>query len=114
MHKSVRGQAKRVLVVGAWAGDAVTSPDAMLAPDGMLIIMEEDVDRAAEIRRRALNDGSSNRTVIGGDPRRFVYKLSGPFGVIFCNRAYMSLRPQLEKLLASDGVFITDDESAPD
>ena len=102
-----------MLVVGAPADDASVSPDAMLAPDGMLIIMAEDVDRAAEIRLRALNDGVSNRTVITGDPRRFVYKLAGPFDVIFCNRAYVSLRPQLEKLLASAGVFITDGEPAP-
>ena len=50
------------------------------------------------------------RTVIGGDPRRMLYKLAGPFDVIFCNPAYLSLRPMLEKLLATDGVLITNGE----
>jgi hypothetical protein len=113
MRRTVRGEAKRVLVVGTPADDAPVSPDAVLASDGMLIIMEEDAGRAAEIRLRALNDGASNRTVISGDPRRVVYKLAGPFDVIFCNRAYVSLRPQLEKLLGGEGVFIIDGEPAP-
>ena len=51
-----------------------------------------------------------NATVIGGDPRRMLYKLAGPFDVIFCNPAYLSLRPMLEKLLATDGVLITNGE----
>ena len=53
---------------------------------------------------------SAKRTVIGGDPRRMLYKLAGPFDVIFCNPAYVSLRPILEKLLATDGVLITNGE----
>jgi len=40
-----------------------------------------------------------------------LYKLAGPFDVIFCNPAYLSLRPMLEKLLATDGVLITNGES---
>ena len=110
MHKSVRGQAKRVLVVGKVAHDAPVSPDAVLAPDGMLIVMEEDAARAADMRGRLSSDGMATRTVIGGDPRRMLYKLAGPFDVIFCNPAYLSLRPILEKLLATDGVLITNGE----
>jgi predicted O-methyltransferase YrrM len=113
MHKTVRGDAKRVLAVGAPADDAPLSPEAVLAREGMLIIMEEDAGRAAELRLRAAKDGVSHHTVISGDPRRVIYKLAGPFDVIFCTRAYVSLRPQLEKLLARDGVFIIDGEPAP-
>ncbi len=110
MHKSVRGQAKRVLVVGTVAHDAPVSPDTVLAPDGMLIVMEQDAARAADMRGRLSIDGMATRTVIGGDPRRMLYKLAGPFDVIFCNPAYLSLRPILEKLLATDGVLITNGE----
>jgi hypothetical protein len=110
MHKSVRGHAKRVLVVGRVNDDATVFPDAVLAPDGMLIVMEEDAARAADMRDRLSIEGPAKRTVIGGDPRRMLYKLAGPFDVIFCNPAYLSLRPTLEKLLATDGVLITNGE----
>ena len=111
MHEIVRGRAKRVLVIGSVAGSPDVSPDAALAPDGMLIVMEEDAERAAQMRDRLSRDGLTKRTVIGGDPKRMLYKLAGPFDVIFYNPAYAPLRPQLEKLLATDGVLITDDQS---
>jgi predicted O-methyltransferase YrrM len=110
MHEGVRGQAKRVLVIGPVIGTPQISPDALVAPDGMLIFMEEDAARAAELRRSVSGDESATRTVIGGDPRRMLYKLAGPFDAIFCNAAYVSLRPMLEKLLAADGVLITNGE----
>ena len=88
------------------------SPEAVLAPDGMLIVMESDAARAAQLRSRLSSDGLGERaTVIGGDPRRMLYKLSGPFDVIFCNPAYLSVRPMLEKLLAPDGVLITNGDA---
>ena len=107
MHESIRGRAKRVLVIGTVAAGPQISPDAVLAPDGMLIFMEEDAARAAELRSRSSGNDLAKRTVIGGDPRRMLYKLAGPFDVIFCSSAYLSLRPKLEKLLAADGVLIT-------
>jgi hypothetical protein len=110
MHENVRGRAKRVLVVGAVGDSPQISPDAVLAPDGMLIVMEEDAARAAEMRTRMPNDGPAKRTVIGGNPSRMLHKLAGPFDVIFCNQAYLSLRPMLEKLLATNGVLITNGE----
>ena len=83
----------------------------MLAPDGLLIVMESDTARAMEIRRNLSRRGLDHRaTVIGGDPRRMLYKLAGPFDVIVCSAAYLSTRPALEKLLAPDGVIITNDE----
>ena len=112
MHKSVHGRAKRVLVVGTLDDNAPMSPASALAPDGMLIVMEEDAARAADLRSRLSNDGLDTRTtVIGGDPRRMLYKLAGPFDVIFCNDAYLSVRPILEKLLAADGVLITNGDT---
>ena len=99
-----------MLVVGTIADNPQISPDTVLAPDGILIIMEEDAARAAVMRSRLSSDRSAKRTVIGGDPRRMLHKLAGPFDVIFCNQAYSSLRPMLEKLLATDGVLITNGE----
>ncbi len=110
MHKSVPRQAKRVLVVGSVDDDAAVSPDQVLAPDGMLIVIEADADRAARMRSCLPRDGLATRTVIGGEPGRILYKLAGPFDVIFCNPAYLSLRPTLEQLLATDGVLITNGE----
>lgn len=110
MHETVRGRAKRVLVIGAVGDNVQITPESVLAPDGMLIVMEEDAARAADMRSRLSSDGLAKRTVIGGDPSRMLYKLAGPFDVIFCNPSYLSLRPMLEKLLATDGVLITNGE----
>jgi predicted O-methyltransferase YrrM len=108
MYENVRGRAQRVLVVGAPLEDQTISPNDALAPDGMLIVMEGDAGRAAELRSRLASEGWGNRaTVIGGDPARMLYKLGGPFDVIFCSNAHLSARPLLEKLLAPDGVLIT-------
>ena len=113
MYENVRGRAKRVLVVGLPPNDIGISPTAVLAPDGMLIVMEADAARAAEIRSRLASDGLGSRaTVIGGDPARMLYKLAGPFDVIFCGDAHVSVRPMLEKLLAPDGVLIPVGSSA--
>jgi predicted O-methyltransferase YrrM len=108
MYKSGRGQAKRVLAVGMPPDDSTMPLSTMLAPDGMLIVMEPDAARAADIRARFSRDGLGNRaTVIGGDPARMVHKLAGPFDLIFCSEAHVSVRPMLETLLATDGVIIT-------
>jgi predicted O-methyltransferase YrrM len=110
MYEGVTRQARRMLVVGT-ADAPDFAPHTLLAPDGMLIVMEGDAGRAAEIRGRLSRDGAGERTtVIGGDPRRMLYKLAGPFDVIVCDSAYLSLRPMLDKLLAPDGVLITNGE----
>jgi hypothetical protein len=113
MYENVRGNAKRVLVVGAPPDDLDMSPTDALSPDGMLIVMEADAARATELRSRLSSEGLGNRaTVISGDPARMVYKLGGPFDVIFCGDAHGSVRPMLEKLLATDGVLIPVHRSA--
>ncbi len=108
MYKSVREPVKRVLIVGLPPDDSPMPPNTMLTPDGMLIVMEPDAARATEIRAHLSSEGFGNRaTVIGGDPARMLYKLAGPFDVIVCSEAHLSVRPLLEKLLATDGVMIT-------
>ena len=112
MYEHVRGRAKRVLVVGASGGGSDLSPHEALAPDGLLIVMEDDATRAAELRRSHALDGLGLRaTVIGGDPQRMLHKLAGPFDVIFCAREYLSARPRLEQLLAPDGLLITNGDT---
>jgi predicted O-methyltransferase YrrM len=111
MHTNARERAKRVLVIGSVANAPPFSGDEALESDGMLIVMEEDPGRAAEMRDRLARGGFANHTVIGGDPKRMLYKLAGPFDVIFYNQAYAPLRPIFEKLLAADGVLITNGES---
>ena len=112
MYENVRGRAKRVLVVGAANGGVDLSPHTALAPDGLLIVMESDIARAAELRQAYMHDGLGSRaTVIGGDPRRMLYKLAGPFDVIFCAQEYLTVRQTLEHLLAPDGVLITNGDT---
>ena len=109
MDENVRG-AKRVLMIGIAIDDASMPPAAALAPDGMLIVMEADPVRAQQARQLLDRSGLSGKaTVIGGDPRRMIYKLAGPFDAIFCDVAYISARETLEKLLAPDGVLIAND-----
>jgi predicted O-methyltransferase YrrM len=111
MYESVREAAQRVLVVGAPAGNTGILPGGVLAADGLLIVMESDKARAADIRRSLSRDGLGNRaTVIGGDPLRMLHKLAGPFDLIICSAAYLPVRPALEKLLAPGGVLITNGE----
>jgi predicted O-methyltransferase YrrM len=72
--------------------------------------MESDPVRAERARQLFSKSGMSGKaTVIGGDPRRMIYKLAGPFDAIFCDAAYLSARDTLEKLLAPDGVLIAND-----
>jgi predicted O-methyltransferase YrrM len=106
----IRGSARRVLAIGMPINDAAASPVDALARDGMLILMESDPVRADDARRYFSSAGFAGRaTVIPGDPRRMLYKLSGPFDVIFCHDDYLSSRHVIEKLLAPDGVLIAND-----
>jgi predicted O-methyltransferase YrrM len=108
MDERVRGSAKRVLVVGASGGEHGAAPYAEMAQDGVLIVIESDAARAAELRQTYMSDALGSRcTVIGGDPRRILYKLAGPFDVIFCASQHLAMRPILQQLLAPDGVLIT-------
>jgi predicted O-methyltransferase YrrM len=88
--------------------DAELSLEDALAPDGMLILMERDPAHAELARQRLSSSGIDRRaTVITGDPRRTLYKLAGPFDVIFCDAGDSALREKLVALLAPDGVLIT-------
>lgn len=101
-----------MLAIGATFTDAELSPEEALAPDGMLILMESDPARAEQARQRLSSSGLDRRaTVIAGEPRRLLYKLAGPFDVIFCEDADSAMRDKLATLLAPDGVLITNDRN---
>jgi predicted O-methyltransferase YrrM len=108
VDETIRGTARRVLSVGASTADVAARA---LASDGMLILMERDASIASQARLRFLSTGLDRRvTVIAGEPSRMIYKLSGPFDVIFCDDAERRLRDILAKLLAPGGVLIINDD----
>jgi predicted O-methyltransferase YrrM len=110
VNEDVRQRARKVLAIGMRI-DAASSPVQALAPEGTLIVMDADPRRAEDARRYFSSAGFGSRaTVIGGDPRRMLYKLAGPFDVIFYDAAYVSKRESLERLLAPDGVMISSDD----
>jgi predicted O-methyltransferase YrrM len=95
----------------SWAREA-SAPHAALAPDGLLIVIESDPARAAELRATYSSGAPGSRcTVIGGDPRRILYKLAGPFDVIFCAAQHLAVRPMLQQLLSPNGVLITNGDT---
>lgn len=110
MYENVRGTAKRVLAIGVpldvpYDGTPLSPADA-LAPDGMLIVMESDQERADQAKRLLSAAGLAARAIVmAGDPRRMLYKLAGPFDVIFCDAAYLSAT--IERLVSPSGVLIT-------
>jgi predicted O-methyltransferase YrrM len=108
MHDIVRGTARRVLSIGTPDGAAASAIEEALAPDGLLIVMEDDPGRAEEARRR-FHDAKlgARATVIAGDPRRMLYKLAGPFDVILCAPTDPGIQEEARALLASGGVWIT-------
>lgn len=109
MNESVGAGARRVLAIGVTVDDS-TFPASALAADGLLILMEGDPARANEARRFFSTSTLAGRTtVIGGDPRRMLYKLAGPFDLIVCDAAYLSARETLERLLAPNGILVTHD-----
>ena len=84
-----------------WRKNFVTSQqkypmNCVLAPDGMLILMEGDPVRADQARRCFSASALAGRaTVIAGDPRRMLYKLAGPFDLAFID----ALKPEYERYL---------------
>lgn len=91
----------RVLVVGSRATPAAGFADNNV---GMLIVMEPDVVLADEARRRFAQLGN-RAVIIGGDPRRMLDKLAGPFDAIFYDARYETIRPGLDQLLVPGGVL---------
>jgi predicted O-methyltransferase YrrM len=112
MNESVRSLPKRVLAVGTIDALHAVDLNALIGSQGLLIFMDGVPDRADTARRYFHEIGLKDRaTVITGDPRRFLYKLAGPFDLIVVGREYLSLHDALRALLSPDGTFIDDGPS---
>ena len=104
--------ARRILEIGTAIGYSGIWLAGALPPDGMLITLEMDETRAKEARDNFARAGLSDRTsVIAGDAKLKIAKVSGPFDLIFQDgdkRLYAPLLDRLVGLLRPRGVLVTD------
>jgi caffeoyl-CoA O-methyltransferase len=104
--------ARRILEIGTAIGYSGIWLARGLPPDGMLITMELDPQRAEEARKNFERAGVGDRaTVVVGDASRMLHKVSGPFDLIFQDgnkQLYVPLLGTLIELLRPRGVLITD------
>jgi len=104
--------ARKILEIGTAIGYSGIWLARGLPPDGMLITIELDSQRAEEARRNFERAGVADRaTVVVGDASRMLHKVSGPFDLIFQDgnkQLYVPLLDTLIELLRPGGVLITD------
>ena len=104
--------ARRILEIGTAVGYSGIWLAGALPPDGMLITLEMDEARAKEARENFARAGLSDRTsVIVGDAKLKIAKVSGPFDLIFQDgdkRLYSPLLDRLVGLLRPRGLLVTD------
>ncbi len=107
---AVRG--RRLLEIGTAIGYSGIWLAGALPADGMLLTMERDPKRARMARDNFVRAGLADRvSVIVGDAKRMLQKVSGPFDVIFqdgSKQLYLPLLDRLVELLRPGGLLITD------
>ena len=97
---------KRILSIRVECSASGFAPIDSLAPDGMLIVMDDDLSRIDSVRRLAASAGIDKRvTIVAADPRRMLYKLAGPFDAIFCGDCDPATVSKAQSLLAPGGSF---------
>src|SRR5919199_499481 len=105
-------RATRILEIGTAVGYSGIWLAGALPPDGMLMTMEMDAERAKEARANFERAGLADRVnVIIGDAQRMLAKVSGPFDLIFQDgnkQLYMPLLDRLVALLRPAGLLLTD------
>jgi predicted O-methyltransferase YrrM len=104
--------ARRILEIGTGVGySGIWLADA-LPPDGMLLTIEMDPERARIARQNFERAGLADRvSVIVGDARRMVAKVAGPFDLIFQDAdkpLYPAMLDRLVELLRPGGMLVTD------
>jgi caffeoyl-CoA O-methyltransferase len=101
-------EAKRILAVGAGTGHSGMWLARALPHDGLIIVMEPDTVVAAQAREQFEDAGLSNRAhVIPGEPERMLYKLAGPFDLIFqVGEHSPATREKIGSLLRPGGLLI--------
>ena len=104
--------ARQVLEIGTANGYSALWLARALPPDGRLISIEINPERATIARGHIEEAGLTDRVnVMVGDAARTVYKVAGPFDLIFNDgdkRHYGPLLDRLVALLRPGGVLITD------
>lgn len=104
--------ARRALEIGTAIGYSGSWIARALRPEGLLITLELDAQRAARAKANFARAGVGERTsVMIGDASVLVAKVQGPFDVIFQDgdkRQYGPLLDRLTALLRPGGLLITD------
>jgi predicted O-methyltransferase YrrM len=104
--------ASRILEIGTAIGYSGIWLAGALPPDGMLITMEMNEERANEARENFARAGVADRvSVVVGDAQLKLAKVSGPFDLIFQDgdkQLYSPLLDRLVSLLRPRGLLVTD------
>ena len=104
--------AARILEIGTAIGYSGIWLAGALPPDGMLLTMELDAERAQEARENFARAGLADRvSVIVGDAQLMIAKVAGPFDLIFQDGdkpLYEPLLDRLVELLRPGGLLVTD------
>lgn len=103
---------RRILEIGTAIGYSGIWLAGALPPDGMLITMEMNPERARVARDNFARAGLADRaSVIVGDAQRMIAKVAGPFDLIFQDGdkpLYVELLDRLVDLLRPGGLLVTD------
>jgi predicted O-methyltransferase YrrM len=104
--------ARRVLEIGTAIGYSTLWMATALPPDGLLVTLERNRDRAARARAHAEAAGvAALVNVMIGNADRLLHKIAGPFDVIFQDGDKAGYDPMLDRLavlLRPGGVLVTD------
>jgi predicted O-methyltransferase YrrM len=104
--------ARRILEIGTAIGYSGIWLAGALPPDGMLLTIELNEDRARVARENFGRAGLGDRvSVIVGDAQRRLAKIAGPIDLVFQDgdkRLYGPMLDPLVKLLRPGGLLVTD------
>ena len=104
--------ARRILEIGTAIGYSGIWMARALPPDGRLLTMELDSERAQVARDNFERAGVAGRVdVMIGDAGRLVAKVAGPFDLVFQDGSKQLYGPTLERLielLRPGGLLVTD------
>jgi predicted O-methyltransferase YrrM len=104
--------ARRILEVGTAIGYSGIWLAGALPPDGMLLTMELNEDRARVARENFVRAGLADRvSIIVGDAQRKLAKIAGPLDLVFQDGDKLLYGPMLDplvRLLRPGGLLVTD------
>jgi predicted O-methyltransferase YrrM len=104
--------ARRILEIGTAIGYSALWMAAALPPDGLIISIEADPNRAAVARDNFERAGvASQVSVIVGDATRYLHKVAGPFDLVFQDShkpLYGVMLGRLVELLRPAGILVSD------